>query len=305
MSVTFVTEAFGLASPVPFIDVHVEKDNPFVIDPSRIRNGTDHYSLIAHGLLVDFFTEVLRCRLSESPSDQARGVGLLMRLNEPNETRFGYTVSGSRGHGFGPELGEELWNALESEVVRTKALTRLEELPIMLHRVGGDLISDMTTRIIFTVLVEFTTEMMEVFGGELASSAVERNIYLWDAALGWIERPVRLPFHSGRQLLLVPSSWTGLRLLMEPRPFYNRFATETLQEELTVYDASGRPSAPQKRQLKAENRDVKSLNVAQTVKWIGRGQNLLRMYRADADGRCVPLDSSAFQKVLGTYPMAS
>jgi hypothetical protein len=302
---TFISDAFGLPTPVPFLDVHVEADNPLFLDPSRIRNGTDHYSVRAHQLLVDFFTEVLRCRLSSSLVDQRRGHDLLMKLNEPNETRLGYTADGSRGHGFGPGMGSLLWDELREPVVQERALTRLEELAVVLPRVAEDLISDMSTRIIFEALVEFTQDMMRRYGGKLASSAKDCDAQIWDPAQGWTTKTVSLPHIAGRHLLLVPTEWAGPHLLMGPMPFYNRFATEAIQQEQTYYDSAGRKHAPLKRDIKDAHPDVKETNADQTVKALAKGTNLLHLFRKDANSRCVPLTPAEVQLRLRQMPMAS
>lgn len=303
---TSVTEAFGLPSKtVPFLDIDVETDNPLFLDPSRIRNCSDPYSMRAHHLMIGFFTEVLRCRLSESMVDRRQGQDLLMKLNEPNETRLGYTAYGSRGHGFGSGMGTMLWNALNLPVVREKALTRLEELAIVLPGVGEDLISDMSTRIIFDVLVDFTSDMMDYYGGTLATSARECDVQIWDAAGMWIEKSVSLPHIAGRHLLLVPTQWAGPRLLMAPSPFYNRFATDLIQQEQTSYDSAGRKFAPLKRDIKEAHRRIKVTNADQTVKALSQGTNLLHLFRKDANDRCVPLTSVEIEHRLRRMPKAS
>ena len=72
-----VSTKYGLSTPVPFVDVHVERDNRLFLDPSAIRNGRDSRSRHAHALIVDFFTEVLRLRRSTKGSDHRQGQALL------------------------------------------------------------------------------------------------------------------------------------------------------------------------------------------------------------------------------------
>ena len=107
-----VTKIYGIAGPVPFIDVDVDSDNELFLDPNAIRNGTGMYARRAHRQLLDFFGEVLTCARSSDPRAQAKGERLLQSMHEPNETRFGYTERGSHGHGFAEEMGSRLWSEI-------------------------------------------------------------------------------------------------------------------------------------------------------------------------------------------------
>lgn len=124
-----VTDLYGIAGPVPFVDLYVDRDNLLFLAPSAIRNATDPLGLHADGQLVDYFNEVLRCRVSPHPADHTKGRGLLQQLHEPNETRLGMSARGVAGHGFGDELGDRLWDELaHNPACRAAALTRLEDL---------------------------------------------------------------------------------------------------------------------------------------------------------------------------------
>ncbi|NWL10375.1 hypothetical protein DM793_03535 [Paenarthrobacter nitroguajacolicus] len=278
-----VSVAFGLPDHLPFLDVYVDTDNPLVLDPSAIRNSRQSFAADARDCLHSFFTEILRCRDSTAPADLRRGIKLLEDLHEPNETRLGLTVEGSCGKGFGPEMGRILWDELQSAVCRSAALSRLEDLPLFVPGVGKDLTSDLTTRVIFGVLVRYTHEMMKSYP-PLASGAVNRVVRIWDAStVDWIEQEVSLPYADGKQLLLVPVEWTRGNLLMASRSFYNRKATETLQEDQTVEQGDAK-LIPSKRLLKEQHPDVKKLNGSQTVLYLrDHGRNLVEEFRADVD----------------------
>ena len=277
-----VSTAFGLpTTQLPFLDVCIDTDSPLVLDPSAIRNSSHPRAPKARECLHSFFTEVLRCRDSSLPGELRRGLQLLQDLHEPNETRLGLTAEGSRGKGFGPEMGQLLWDELQTPVCRSAALSRLEDLALFVSGVGKDLTSDMTTRVIFGVLVEFTQEMMQTYPS-LAVGAVSRTVRIWDTqALDWIEQEVSLPYADGKQLLLIPVEWTRGNLLMASRSFYNRKATETLQEEQTVVRGDVR-LVPSKRLLKEQNPEVKKLNGSQAVVYLP-DRNLVEEFRADVD----------------------
>ena len=278
-----VTQAFGLPTPTPFLDVLVDTDTPFVLDPSAVRNSRHPLASRAQDCLRSFFTEVLRCRDSAVQADQLRGCQLLEALHEPNETRLGLTEDGTQGKAFGPEMGRRLWEALQTPICRSAALSRLEDLPLFVPGVGKDLTSDLTTRVIFAVLIEYTQEMMKIYPS-LAASAVTLPVRLWDPLnLEWYEEDVCLPFAFGKQLLVIPLEWTNGDVRMAPVPFYNHKATQTLQVEQTVTH-NGVKMKPSKRQLRKQNPDVKKLNSAQTVTYLrDYERNLVQEFREDVD----------------------
>lgn len=251
--------------------------------------------------LHSFFTEVLRCRDSSAPADLCKGLQLLQDLHEPNETRLGETAEGSRGRGFGPEMGELLWKQLQIPVCKSAALSKLEDLPIFVEGVGKDLISDMTTRVIFGVLVEYTQEMMKIYPS-LAKNAVTRTVRLWNLnTLDWQEHDVLLPFADGLQLLLVPVDWVRGNVLMASSSFYNLKATQTLQIEQTVTlnDVKVKPS---KRLLKKQNPKVKKLNGSQTVVYLrDHGRNLVDEFREDLDRGFEPMTPEAARRRIDRH----
>lgn len=278
-----VTQAFGLPKPIPFLDVFVDTDTPFVLDPSAVRNSRHALASKAQDCLRSFFTEVLRCRDSPARPDQLRGRQLLQDLHEPNETRLGLTEDGSQGKAFGPEMGKRLWAELRTPVCQTAALTALEDLPLFVPRVGKDLTSDLTTRVIFGVLVEYTQEMMREYPS-LAEGAVTLPVRLWDPLkLEWREEDVYLPFAFGKQLLVIPLEWTSRDVRMAAVPFYNNKATQTLQVEQTMKQ-DGVDLKPSKRLLKKQNPEVKKLNSSQTVVYLrDHNRNLVQEFREDVD----------------------
>lgn len=286
-----VSANYGISLPVPFVDVHLEKDNRLFIDPSAIRNGRDALSREAHRLIVGFFTEVLRLRASSKASDHRLGQALLNNLHEPNQTRLGMSAVGVGGKAFGRGLADDLWDVLGTNpAARAAVLTRLEHLPVFIEGVGPDLISDLSTRIIFDLLVDFTSDMMATYPS-LAVGATVSSADIYDPATQmWTPKSIRLPLVAPHQLLLIPKAWVYWRLLMEPNPFYNRFATATIQQERGTYDNKGRLQGPSKKALNNEFSDHRELNTEQAVKYkLEQRRNLVTEYQAFVDGNFVPL----------------
>lgn len=217
-------------------------------------------------------------------------------LNEPHQTRLGYSVSGSSGHGFGPGKGLLLWDALDDDLCRRSLLTELEYLPLYVPGVDKDLISDMTTRLAFPELVDFTQEMMSIYS-ELARHTQKVSIKVWDIrGRSWTTALYDLPVVAGRSLLLIPNGWVDPRLLLSPEQFYNRVSTETIQQE-RARPMGDRLYVPSKSSLHLEFRDQRWLNRHQSLKYIGLRRNLLEEYvRFSAEFYREPL---AIEDLLG------
>lgn len=296
---TRVAAHFGITGQLPFLNIDLHQDNQLFLDPSAIRNavGTDPLAAHAHALLLDFFGEVMRCRTSTNPTDRAKGLALLQRLHEPNETRLGMSQSGSAGHAFGDELGSRLWDALAQPVFTLNPIgRRLEDLPLFVDRVGDDLVSDLTTRVIFEVLADFTVQMCSRYPS-LGATVSTADVDLWDTGTStWVDRGVQLPYVAPHQLLLVPKGWVFWRMVMDPHAFYNRYGTGTVQEERTTLDSRGRTVKPSKKSLQEEFPHVKELNNRQTTKYQSQhDRDLVAEYRDRVDADFVPLDDAGIE----------
>lgn len=287
-----ISQYYQITGPVPFVDVQIDRDNLLFTHPTAIRN--DLGSNLAGNAMarIDSFTaEVLRCRASPHASDRASGLRLVQSgLNEPNETRLGYTQYGSKGHGWGPGLGGYLWNALKSPLCQDGLLTGLEQLPMFIPRVGQDLISDMTTRLVFPELIEYTMQVVTQYPN-MAQDLRKASFTVWDPATArWTVIQDVLPFAGGRQLLLMPKAWVSTKLLMAARPYYNRFTTDSVQQERLRY-VGGKPDMPLKRDLRKEFPDVRGLNTNQTLKAAANGTNLIQLYTEFVDEHYEALDA--------------
>lgn len=302
---TFISEAFDLPEDVPFLDVDVDNDNTIFLDPSAIRNAICPYGVRSQTRLVEFFDELIRRRQSPDFVARSSGLSILQRMSEPGETRLGYSAAGTDGKGFGTGLGEVLWRELGSALCQNKALTRIEHLPLFLPGIDRDLISDMVTRILLDILVEYTQEMMLQYP-ELAQNTVTRKLMVWDAQkLDWTHVHYELPFIGGKQLVLVPLEWVTPRLLMHPNPFYNRYTTQAVQDEQTTYDQNGKFVRPYKWQIKDANRDVKKFNSERTLKDISAKNHVLD-YQKEVDSLFAPIDAAeARGRILKGLPKAS
>jgi len=284
-----VSQYYQLPTPVPFVDVRLEQDNRLFIEPSAIRAAAragSRYAVEADQTLTSFFDQVLT---SVRSTDIGRGLDLLTNLHEPNETRLGMTRIGVAGHGMGVGLARDLWKAMHANPACRDAILvgRLEDLAPYVDGVGPDLVSDLSTRVAFGVLADFTTEMIATFPalGRSVSTETER---VWDIpSTSWISRSVSLPVVDGKRLLLVPTNWVWPRQLINAPSFYQVQALGRIQERLTQPPRfrGGRPTAPTKKMLRRDHPEVRPTNISQAIAAAGTGVSLTARHTEHVQSR--------------------
>lgn len=295
-----VTEHYGIDGPVPFVNVHVERDSPIFLDPSAIRNDPSPRGVGAYGQLRTMFSQVVEAARSSNPHDHQVGRQLLNHLHEPNETRLGLSIGGSHGRGFAYELETQFWDALRANPSCQHAvLNRVEDTRLYVDYVGDDRISDMTTRIIFNVLADFTTEMMSIYPA-LNAGATTAKTDTWSDTAGWQLRDFELPHCAGKQLLLVPREWVYWRTLMDPIQFYNRYSTQVIQDETATYSEKGKRHAASKASIKQANPHIRTLNNDKAVEYKAEhGRDLTEEYRNWIDFNFAAMTTEDISKKSG------
>jgi len=224
-----ITQVYDITGPVPFFDAEVTTDNRWFVDPYavRIARGPEPFVAEANACTSSFFDALAGCIVASAGSRaHADGLLMLQRFAEPRETRLGMARRGFDGHGGAAKIGFDIWTALTTEVealVEVAVLGQIEHIPLFVHGVDRDITSDLTTRIIYRPLADFTMAMVEQYPEFRAAShgvrQVERQV--WDAARStWATQVMELPTVDGKPLLLVPKDWVRQHLLMSATRFY-------------------------------------------------------------------------------------
>lgn len=296
-----VSEHYQFSEPenLPFVDVNISKDSPLYVDPRAIRldPSTEQYVVEATAAMTTFFDTVRDCVLNGDELNQTRGLTLLQDFPEPWQTRLGVAARGFRGHGGADEVGRWIWDVLSTNTEafrRIAILTQLEDIPLFVPGVGADITSDLTTRIVFRPLAEFTARMVQIYpeftaGSHRLATSTSR---IWDPEkCSWQEDKVTLPVANGKELLLVPRHWVRPMLLMHARRFYEVSVLGHIQETETVYTESGRVLKPSKDKLK-ERRELactRPFILRTTLEAGDAGVNLNRGFKSFVDGRFEPM----------------
>lgn len=238
-----VTQHYDITRPVPFLDVNVEVDNRLYVDPYaiRFRGDPQPFTTDAVQCLDTFFSQVLaHLTAPRGTSAWRAGEWLLQRFNEPRETRLGMARTSIDGHGAAAMLGTAIWTSLTTDLealVELAILKRLEQLPLFVPGIGKDITSDITTRIVFGPLADYTATVVADYpefrsaGHQLVT--VSRQV--WDAqASRWTTRALELPIAAGKPLILVPKGWARTGLLMSAGRYYDTAVLSYAQQEQAV-----------------------------------------------------------------------
>lgn len=210
-----------------FVDVSNTFDTPVYVDPYAIEIQDDVWAAEASRHIRVFFKEVLDAIKS---GDVSRAVNLMSHLTEPKETFLGVSQGDPKGRGVGPRQARQLIDAIaKSKAYKSGLLSDLSEMALYVEGVDRDKISDLTTNIIRSLLVDYTQQQCDLHG-----VATERysGPPMWDAdKRNWISKYVQLPYISSDPILLVPKYIVRRRLSLDSQEFYNKQITDFLVTE--------------------------------------------------------------------------
>ena len=218
----------GDQSTLEFVDVALDSDSPFFLDPRAFRALRSDWGEHCVSLLQSFFDAVLS-RIQAG--DHAAARQLLSSLSEPNETHLGLSKGKPAGRGMGRGLAEEMWEALsQSDSAATGLLQDLEDTVLFIDGIGHDRVSDITTNIVRQPLIEFTQDAAAYYGVPLVRDIASARC--WNSSLQrWEVSYVDLPKVSTGPLILVPKCLVRRRPTFDPGEYIDHHVLPILQEE--------------------------------------------------------------------------
>lgn len=217
-------------SELDFVDVPVSgQDIRLFIDPYAISRRDEPWYSQGAGMVYDFFDHLLDLiRLNQ----RQPALQLLDGLHESNETRLGYSPN-NKGAGIGKKQSKQLYTALRAShaIVNTGIVKELSEFNLMVKGIDRDKVSDMTTNIIKSLLIEYTQRQCKLHGIKLTSKPVE-NIFNIDR-FEWNSDYYDLPLDVvGKPVILVPKTIVRIIPSLDSRDYYQKHVLDYLQAEL-------------------------------------------------------------------------
>lgn len=226
-----VSEYFHLTTDqaeLDFVDIDVRDDKRLFVDPHALRLARTPWSQRAAHLVSSYFS----CLLDHiRAGHREEAYALLCHLLEPNETHLGYSVAKSRGHALGQTSALLVLDALTtSHAVSTGVLRDLEDTVLLIAGIDKDIVSDMTTNIIRSLLIEYTQMMCQTYEIPTRSAAAGP---MWDTAtLRWqTGATVALPHGPNGPLLFVPKIAVRVTPELERGEYHRGFVAPALQGE--------------------------------------------------------------------------
>jgi hypothetical protein len=217
----------GSQSELDFVDVSTDYDLPVYVDPYAIEIQDDVWSEKCSELIRSFFLEVLDALRDD---DDLRAHNLMSHLHEPAETFLGVSSDEPQGRGVGRVQAGQIVNSIRrSKAFRTGVLSDLSEVALFVEGVGRDKISDLTTNVIRSKLVEYTQQQCDLYAIGLESY---NGPPMWHAQRkNWINKEVDLPHIEGVPVILVPKYAVRRELSLNSQEFYNKQITDFLLAE--------------------------------------------------------------------------
>lgn len=179
---------------LPFIDVVLNDDNLLFIDPRQIENSKSKGDAAIKNCLYNFFGNLVA---SIAASNKKRTFELLNGMEEPKETRLGYGQHNSNGRAAGPQIKQDLIDAIANNpVIKAKKVSNLSDISFFIPNIGIDRISDITTKIIKSFLIDYTQRQCKDLG--IPMKKVSQKSILNPSTLIWETKTVELPVFTDR-----------------------------------------------------------------------------------------------------------
>jgi hypothetical protein len=186
-----------------FVDVDISVDTPLFLEPYYLKRAVDPWCQNVSST-IQSYTNLLLSLLREQRIDEARD--LMEHLGEPNETSLGLSVGRPRGRGVGDEQVQQMIDRLiRNEAIARGLVTDLEDIRVLVPRMGPDKLSDIVTNIIRGHLIEYTQGQCDLLGIALTPDLISSPF--WDRdERRWTQARTDLLHADGRHILLVPKS---------------------------------------------------------------------------------------------------
>lgn len=226
-----VSEYFNLnrtQAYLDFVDIPLDTDLAVFLDPNAIKALDSSWGNELSSFLQTFFETVLNL-IKNGNHDKARH--LLASLNEGNEFHLGYSAEKSRGHGFGSESADTVWDALTKSKAATSGLLKdLEDTALLIHGIGADMISDAVCNILRRPLIQYTQKMCHYYGIPLTPD-VDSGA-LWNPQKEtWEKTFANLPMTDYGKVILVPKILVRSRLGFKFDEYYRHYLLPQMQAE--------------------------------------------------------------------------
>lgn len=226
-----ISEIFNLGKTqreLDFININPNRDFPAYLNPFVFSTRPDPFSVNASRIIRGFFQHNLDLiRTGQVAAARAN----FRHLNEPNETCLGMSRRKPRGNGVGEDNAEDLFDSiLNSNALASGLVDHLEDTAIFIPGIGRDKVSDMTTNIVRSSLIEYTQAQCDLLGIPLTPN-VPSGFY-WDSInRRWEQEHTDMLIINNKKILLVPKGVVSYVKEFNQGKYHQKYALEFLQED--------------------------------------------------------------------------
>src|SRR5882762_474930 len=189
-------------------DVSLINDLPMFIDPFLLFNSDKpEYQALHHDMIryVKFLTDK-----SKNPELDEGSMYAWFLFKEIRQNWLGFSLSGNRGRGLGPDFAVALHKGLHTTFKdfggeKVPESPHFEKLTLFDSGVGKDNVSDFTTNLIKKYLLDYTQEFarQHIKLALTKHFAIQRAYFNYDTET-WVSKTYRLPEFLGDYVLLTP-----------------------------------------------------------------------------------------------------
>lgn len=246
------SEAFEMdyeQASLDFIDVPLDTDLKFFIDPTYIRALKSSWGNNLEKLMQDYFSEILA---SIKGNELKRAAVLLSSLKESNSFHLGYSSKASSGKALGEKTAELILESLKNSKAAQSGLLRdLEDTALTISGIASDRISDSVCNILKLPFIEYTQNVCKFYNIELVEV---KGLRVWDPGIGkWIKRNIDLPVNGGEEVILIPKLLAREKIAYSHTSLYRKYIIPEIRTEhlglgtALVKVLRGRPTVTAKR----------------------------------------------------------
>lgn len=294
-----ISDFYKIGSQQPnlnFVDIKLNTDNLLFIDPRLIENSDSEIAKAMQIRIEAFWGELIKRVKSK---EIKKIYYLLSGLKEPNETRLGYAFSKPKGNSVADKLKPKIVDAIQrNKAVKTGVLSHFSDVELFIEDVGSDRISDITTKIIKEVLIEYTQEQCEIH--KIPTELVIQDDVFDYKTLKWVKKKFHLPVYDAKAIIFVPKDLVRLENVAgQNLACFYRFAIRHFivhdKDMLEDVSASGKKGKVLLKDVKAEY----PISKESLTNWGIKYGKLLVDYKTDhLNGRLKPLTDDDIMDIV-------
>lgn len=279
-----------------FVDVNLKNDNLLFIDPRLIEISNAPLSKKMQMNIEMFWAELIKLVRAKDTKGITR---ILSGMKEPNETKLGYSSNRIKGNSISKKLKPKLIDAIKNnKAVQSGILSHFADVELFIEDISSDRISDITTKIIKSNLIEFTQEQCKIHNIPM-SNFHQKDIFNREN-LSWENKDILLPYYLGAPIIFVPKEIVRLEFMANSNIncFY-RFAIRNflIHDKDLIVDIT-----PTGKDGELQLKDIKSkypCSKESLSNWILKYGKLLVDYKSEIlNGKIRPLSDFEIMQIV-------